>query len=106
VATLQELLAQKAELEKQILETQRNERAEAIGRVRALMAEHGLTMADISAKPGNAKSGGAAKSAGVRKVAPKYRNPETGETWTGRGLQPKWLKSALSQGRELGDFAL
>jgi DNA-binding protein H-NS len=25
------------------------------------------------------------------KVAPKYRNPATGETWTGRGKAPKWI---------------
>lgn len=100
MASLQELLAQKAAIEKQIIETQRNERAEAIARVRALMAEHGLTAADIAAK-----SAAAAKPP-TRKVAPKYRNPQTGETWTGRGLQPKWLKAALGQGRKLGDFAL
>jgi DNA-binding protein H-NS len=101
VASLQELLAQKAALEKQIIETQRNERAEAIARVRALMAEHGLTAADIAAK-----STGASAKPPTRKVAPKYRNPQTGETWTGRGLQPKWLKAALGQGKKLGDFAL
>src|SRR4051794_26861983 len=26
------------------------------------------------------------------KVAPKYRNPESGETWTGRGREPGWIK--------------
>lgn len=102
MASLQELLAQKAAIEKQIIETQRNERAEAINRVRALMAEHGLTVADIASKTGGSTN----KSAGDRKVAPKYRNPVTGETWTGRGLQPKWLKTALSQGKKIGDFAL
>jgi DNA-binding protein H-NS len=102
VATLQELLAQKAAIEKQIMETQRTERAEAINRVRALMAEHGLTVADIGMK-----SAAAPKAQSSRgKVAPKYRHPETGETWTGRGLQPKWLKNALAQGRKISDFAL
>jgi len=100
VASLQELLAQKAAIEKQIIETQRNERADAISRVRALMAEHGLSVADIAGK-----STGPVKPA-TRKVAPKYRNPQTGETWTGRGLQPKWLKSALAQGKKVADFAL
>jgi DNA-binding protein H-NS len=35
------------------------------------------------------------------KVAPKYRNPETGETWTGRGREPGWIKGKTRQ-----DFAL
>ncbi|MFM2323494.1 MAG: hypothetical protein RL244_373, partial [Pseudomonadota bacterium] len=26
------------------------------------------------------------------KVAPKYRNNETGETWTGRGKPPRWIQ--------------
>lgn len=41
----------------------------------------------------------ATKGGGVR-----YRNPSTGETWTGKGLQPKWLKAALAAGRSLADF--
>ena len=101
MATLQELLAQKAAIEKQIIETQRQERTDAIARVRALMAEYGLSAADIAGKaaPMLRKPEG-------RKVAPKYRNPETGETWSGRGLQPKWLKAALEDGRKITDFAL
>ncbi|KWO52150.1 hypothetical protein WM28_11820 [Burkholderia ubonensis] len=26
-----------------------------------------------------------------RSVAPKYWNPQTGQTWSGRGRQPRWL---------------
>lgn len=36
--------------------------------------------------------------------AVKYRNSGTGDTWSGRGLQPKWLKAALAAGRTLADF--
>ncbi|MDT8998373.1 ParB/RepB/Spo0J family partition protein [Paucibacter sp. APW11] len=38
------------------------------------------------------------------KVQIKYRNPATGETWSGRGLQPRWLKAALAAGKTLADF--
>jgi ParB/RepB/Spo0J family partition protein len=34
----------------------------------------------------------------------KYRDPATGSTWSGRGLQPKWVKSALADGKTLADF--
>jgi ParB/RepB/Spo0J family partition protein len=34
----------------------------------------------------------------------KYRCPMTGQTWTGRGLQPTWLKAALARGGTLADF--
>lgn len=100
--TLSELLAQKAALEKQIAETQREERAAAIAQVKALMAQYGLTLADIGAggRAGTPRAGGGAK------VPPKYRDPATGATWSGRGLQPKWLREALAAGRSLADFAL
>ncbi len=33
-----------------------------------------------------------------------YRNALTGETWSGRGLMPKWLKVAIADGKTLADF--
>lgn len=95
---LSELLAQKAALEQQIAEAQRSQRAEAISQVKTLMAEHGLTLADLGTRAA------AAPRRGGGKVAPKYRHPSTGETWSGRGLQPNWLKAALAEGATLDDF--
>ena len=66
-------------------------------KVIALMAEHGLTMADLSSRGPTKKTGAGAK------VAAKYRNQATGESWSGRGLQPRWLKAALASGRKLTD---
>jgi DNA-binding protein H-NS len=40
-----------------------------------------------------------------RKVAPKYRGL-SGETWTGRGRQPKWVDVALKEGKKLEDFLI
>ena len=34
---------------------------------------------------------GEASAQAVKKVAPKYRDPATGKTWTGRGRAPTWL---------------
>lgn len=36
----------------------------------------------------------------------KYRCPQTLQTWSGRGLQPAWLKAALSEGAKLEDFVV
>lgn len=106
MATLQELMAQKEALERQIDQTRNQARAEAIEKVRTLMAEYGLTAADLGAKS-TGKAVRKAKSPGSGgKVAAKYRNASTGETWSGRGLQPRWLKAALASGRKLTDFAV
>jgi len=101
MASLQELLDQKAALEKAIETTRRQEKAEAISQVKALMSQYGLTASDLASKA-------PAKPSAVKgsKVAAKYRNKATGETWSGRGLQPKWLKAALASGRKIDDFAV
>ncbi len=101
MATLQDLLAQKEALDREIESTKKQHRAEAIAKVRSLMAEYGLTAADLGAK-----AGGKSSSAKGNKVAAKYRNAATGETWSGRGLQPKWLKAALASGRKISDFSV
>lgn len=98
MANLNELLAQKAALEQQIVEAQRSQKAEAIAQVKSLMAEHGLTLADLGSRSL------AAPRRTANKVAAKYRNAATGDTWSGRGLQPNWLKAALADGARLDDF--
>lgn len=105
MASLQDLLSQKEALEKKIAEVRREEHQAAINKVKSLMAEHGLSLADLAGgKPAAGPRSGAPKAAS--KVAVKYRNAATGDTWTGRGLQPKWLKAALAAGRKLDDFVV
>lgn len=110
MSNYQELLAQKAALEKQaadldkqLQEARRAERSSVINQIKSLLAEHGLTVADLGLKPGKPATTGT--TAG-KKVAPKYRNQATGETWTGRGLQPKWIQAAVASGKKLEDFAI
>lgn len=45
-----------------------------------------------------------AKTGKTAKVLPKYRDPTTGDTWSGRGLQPRWLKVKLAAGAKLTEF--
>lgn len=103
MSSLQDLLAKRAALEQEIEATQKRERQDAITKVKALMSEYGLTVADLSSKSAGGGKAGATKGA---KVAPKYRNAATGDTWSGRGLQPKWLKAALASGKKISDFAI
>ena len=104
MSSLQDLLAQRAEIEKMIADVQREERTTAVAKVRTLMAEFGLTAADIAGKVPTVRVAGAPKTTG--KVAVKYRNAATGDSWTGRGLQPKWLKASLAAGAKIEDFSV
>lgn len=108
MTTLADLIAQRNALEEKIKATTKTERADAIAKVRALMQENGLTLADLG---GGAKDKGkAAASKGKaktgKKVPIKYRDG-SGNAWSGRGLQPKWLKAALAATKKtLADFAV
>ena len=112
MSNYQELLSQRAALqrqaaalERQLRELQRAERIRVIAQIKGLMVANGLTISDIEDGAKRAASGEKKSSAGT-KVAPKYRNSETGETWSGRGIKPKWLQNALNAGKALQDFAL
>lgn len=103
MTTLQELLAQQAALEHQIANLRADGRSRAIAEIQGLMTAHGLTAVDIDGTAIPARRGSAL--AGV-KVAPKYRDPATGATWTGRGMKPRWLAAAIDGGKSLADFAV
>lgn len=86
MSTYQELLAQRAELEKKIEAERAIERAKALTTVRELCAEHGITADDLAASASKGKQ----RVTGA--VPPKYRDPATGQTWTGRGKEPVWIR--------------
>ena len=91
-----ELLQQREVLERAIAEARQNEISSAVTKVRELVAEYGLTAQDIFPGRG-AKAAGKATS----KVAAKYRDPATGQTWTGRGKAPKWI-----DGKDRGNYLI
>ena len=85
MSTLQELLKQREALTVQIEQARQREIADAVAKVRALIAEYQLTPQDVF------PTGRKARASSGAKVAPKYRDPSTGQTWTGRGKAPKWI---------------
>src|SRR5271168_1533608 len=40
------------------------------------------------------------------RVLPKYRNPQTSETWSGRGKRPLWLVAAMKSGCKIEEFQI
>lgn len=84
----------------------------------AKMQAFGITLKDLQgaqrkgskARPVRAKARPAAKTkrsspAKGGTVAPKYRGPN-GETWTGRGVTPRWMAALIAQGRTKEEFAI
>lgn len=62
-----------------------------------------------SAKSGETSPAKTARTAGVkrrkRKIPVKYRD-SAGNTWTGRGSQPRWLREAIEAGSKLESFSV
>ena len=80
-----EYVEQIAKLQSLAEAARKDELSGAIQKIKELMQLHGITVEDFAA-------GGRAKPAKAKStVAAKFKNPETGETWTGRGRAPRWL---------------
>ena len=111
-------LISKAKQRKQTL-AKRSSQVEVTKALAATAKKHGWTLAELF---GLGRSGGAAKAAKAAKpgaapkvrksatkgtkVAAKYRHPETGQTWSGRGILPKWMTEEIAKGRQREDFAI
>lgn len=85
MATYKELLARKHDLDAEIEQARKAEAEVALSTIRETIAAFGFTPDEVFGA--RRKSRGAGNSA-----APRFRHPETGETWGGRGPRPRWLK--------------
>lgn len=92
MATYKQLLAQKEALEAQLAEARSTEVAAVVEKIRSLMSEFGLTVEDIQSKRRRGRpSGSGTANAAKEPLPPKYLDPKTGATWSGRGRAPAWL---------------
>ncbi len=85
--SLGDLTALRNRVEERIGIVRKAESAHALEKAKEIIRAYGLTATDVFGRYG--RSSGVAGGAG--KVAPKYRDPATGATWTGRGKAPRWL---------------
>ena len=107
MATLQELLTQKEALEREIEQTKKRDRAEAIAKVRALMAEYGLTLSDLSNKATPAARAGRARQGACQVPRRRHRRQlersraaaQVAEGSAGRGPQDRRLQGLIGNAR-------
>jgi DNA-binding protein H-NS len=57
-------------------------------------------------QPGNAHMIESKQRRKYPRVLPKYRNPQTSETWSGRGKLPRWLVAAMKSGHKIEEFRI
>jgi len=103
MATYLELKAQAEALMQQAEEARKKEIAEVVADIKTKMQEYGITASDL----GIAVSGKrASKKVGSSTPAVvRYKN-DKGETWSGMGRQPKWMKEAIEEGKSKEDFVV
>ncbi|EKS9798947.1 H-NS histone family protein [Burkholderia cepacia] len=85
MATYLELKAQAEALAQQAEEARLAELDGIITTMREQIAEFGITPDQLF---GRRRAGAASERA---PIAPKYRDPKTGATWSGRGKAPRWI---------------
>ena len=98
MATYKELKAQAEALMKQAEAARQAEIAAVVVEILAKMKEFGITVDDLR--------GGAKKTKSRGAVAAKFRNPATGESWSGRGRAPRWLAEEMAKGRAKEAFLI
>lgn len=93
-----ELEKLKANVEKALDKLAAKDKKAALAAAQKAAAAHGFSLAEITG--GVAETTKRKTKAGPKKVsAPKYRNPaDPAQTWTGKGRQPEWFKSAIAKG--------
>lgn len=105
--TYVELMAQIEALQKQAEDLRQAELVGVIAEIRQKIEDYGLTAADlgfVSVSPTRAETAGRGDKRA--EVKPKYRDPASGKTWTGRGVMPKWMKTAVEAGRSRDEFLI
>lgn len=83
-ASYKELMAQIEKLSIQAKTARHQELQAVIAQIREVMGQYGIMASDLEIK----------KSRSKRKVttaAVKFRDPQSGSTWTGRGRAPAWI---------------
>lgn len=103
MTSLIEIQRQIAELQKQAEEIKAREFNAAVADIKAKMASLGITIADLQDGKSRVRKVATSK---VGTPAPiKFRGPN-GETWSGRGLMPRWLAAQVAAGKTKESFAV
>ncbi len=95
MTTYHDVKAKIAKLEDQARELLKKESAAVVAKIRNLMSEYGLTVQDLGLGITNM---GKKMSAMTLSLPPKYRDPVSGKTWSGKGKAPGWIVEATKKG--------
>ncbi|RQU49449.1 H-NS histone family protein [Burkholderia cenocepacia] len=82
-----DLKAQAEEILRQAEKARQEELEFVLQEIRARVVEYGLTAEQVFGRQRSLK-----RRESATFVSPKYQDPKTGATWSGRGREPSWIK--------------
>ena len=94
MASYKDLQSQIEKLTKQAEQAREKEISAVVAQIRNMMNEYGISPSDLGISARRKRRTGPV-------TPPKFQNPQTGETWTGRGRAPKWI-----EGKDRAKFAI
>ncbi len=99
--TRAELEDLRIDIDKAIVELRKKEKKDALEAAQKAAAEFGFSLDELTGKKAP-RAGGKTGSA-----EPKFMNPDNPtQTWTGKGRQPNWFKSAIDAGKNSDDMLI
>ena len=105
--TYVELMAQIEAPQKEAEQVRQNEIDGVIAEIKQKISDYDLTAADLGFGPAApAREERPAQPSKRGTVKPKYQDPISGKTWSGRGVMPKWMKAAVEAGRSRDEFLI
>ncbi len=112
----EDIMSEIETLKKQAAATRKKEISAVVSEIKKKIRQYALTAEDLglvpAKKPARAKTGArkatakTARKKTAKPVAPKYLDPATGATWTGRGKAPRWIVDAEKAGKKREQFLI
>jgi DNA-binding protein H-NS len=83
-----------------------SEKSAFLARIRSEAQGYGISLEEMIRPPGPARRGRAV--GGAKRASPpaKYKHPEGGGTWSGRGRIPRWLADMEADGHKREEYLI
>ena len=105
--TLRAIERQIAALQAKAQNAMKRDKKPALRQIAKLMRQHDISIADLrGVSSGRGRKGNGVSLLKGRKAKAMYRNPKTGETWSGRGRTARWVVAAEKAGKKRDEFLI
>ena len=103
--TISDLQAQLKEIQAEIEARRVSARSELRADIEDMLKDEDMTLSDVFPEFAKSSKATAGKTRNRADVAAKYKDPKSGDLWSGRGRSPKWVVAIMEErGISIKDF--